>query len=70
MTDRFKGLVVTFDRDIREDDAEGIINAIKHIRGVISVEPSVSDVNDHMNRVRMLNEMRTKVYNFFDNELK
>lgn len=29
--------------DIRDDDAKGILNALKHIKGVISVTPNVSD---------------------------
>ena len=34
MTDRFKGLTVVLDRDIREDDAEYIIKTISMIKGV------------------------------------
>ena len=37
MTDRLNALTVSLDRDIREDDAEVIINAIKAIRGVNGV---------------------------------
>ena len=37
MTDRLNALTVSLDRDIRDDDAEVIINAIKAIRGVNGV---------------------------------
>jgi len=57
MTDRLKGVVVTFDHDIREDDAEGILNAIRHIKGVASVQPEVANLEDHMARVRVRGEM-------------
>jgi hypothetical protein len=62
MTDRLKGVVVTFDRDIREDDAQEIINAIKMIRGVLAVDQSVADYDDHMNRARIEREYKQKVW--------
>jgi hypothetical protein len=43
MTDRLCGFIVTLDRDIREDDAESTIAAIRHIKGVLSVMPYVQD---------------------------
>lgn len=44
MTDRFFALTVALDKDIREDDAQPIIAAIKMLRGVASVEPHVADL--------------------------
>ena len=43
MTDRHAGYVVVLDRDIREDDAEATLNALRMVRGVIRVEPVVAD---------------------------
>lgn len=51
MTDRFHAFTVVLDRDIREDDAEPIVAAIKMIKGVQSVEPHVVDLEDHSARV-------------------
>jgi hypothetical protein len=48
MTDRFKGVLVNFDREIREDDAESIIIALKMIRGVLSVKPYKVNSEDYM----------------------
>jgi hypothetical protein len=42
MTDRHSGYVVTLEKDIREDDAESIINAIRMIKGVSSVAPVIA----------------------------
>jgi hypothetical protein len=42
MTDRLKGIYVAFDEDIRDDDAEPIIQAIRQIRHVLSVTPHVT----------------------------
>lgn len=43
MTDRHSGYIIALDKDIREDDAEAIINAIRMVKGVIAVEPVVND---------------------------
>lgn len=39
MTDRHSGYLVVLDHDIREDDAEHIINAIRMVKGVQDVQP-------------------------------
>lgn len=39
MTDRHAGYLVTLDCDIREDDAEEILTALRMVRGVVSVKP-------------------------------
>ena len=44
MTDRHKGYIVIIDRDIREDDAESILQAIQMIKHVIKVEPLIEHV--------------------------
>jgi hypothetical protein len=62
VTDRLKGLVVTFDRDIREDDAKAIVDAIKMIRGVLDATPSVRTYEDHMNRARIDAEWRQRMH--------
>lgn len=62
MTDRLKGVVVTFEADIREDDAQAIINAIQLIKGVYSVSKSVRGHDDIMNRERVRMEYREKLW--------
>jgi hypothetical protein len=62
VTDRFKGVTVTFDRDIRDDDAEYIINAIRMIKGIIDVTPSVTNFDDYMNRARIRHEIEDKIW--------
>ena len=41
MTDSHSGYLITLDHDIREDDAEAIMTAIRMIKSVLSVEPVV-----------------------------
>lgn len=44
MTTRYSGFVVTLTDDIREDDAEAIVTALRMVKGVASVQPVDSDV--------------------------
>jgi hypothetical protein len=61
MTDRLKGFVVTLTHDIREDDAEAIVNAIRMVRGVLDVQPVVSTYEDVMNRTMVRHELEAKI---------
>lgn len=42
MTDRHAGYLITLEEDVRSDDAESIINALRMVKGVLHVEPIVS----------------------------
>lgn len=61
MTDRFNTLTVVLDRDMREDDAEVLLSAIRQLRGVISVSGNVADVSEYMAEERALHTLRQKV---------
>ena len=62
MTDRYFALTVVLDRDYRDDDAEPILNAIRMIRGVQSVEPHVSDPTTHAAEVRAKQDLRERLW--------
>jgi len=70
MTDRVKGFVISLDHDIREDDCEYILNAIKMIKGVVNVEKVLSEPNDHIIRMRVEKEMSDKFFEFFQGLFK
>lgn len=62
MTDRHKGYVVTLADDIREDDAEAVVNALRMVRGVIGVEPVVAGlIDDQMIRTRVDQQWRSSL---------
>ena len=61
MTDRLKGCTVVFERDIREDDAEHILNAIRMLKGVLKVEPSISTADDWMAQERARHDIGQKL---------
>jgi len=62
MTDRFKGVLVTFDREIREDEAKVHIDAIRMIRGVATVKPYIAYMEDHMMYHRGYTDGRKKMF--------
>jgi hypothetical protein len=66
MTDRYKGFVVTLDRDISEDDAEAVINALRMVKGVVKVEPVEASFDDQIIQTRVQNEVRIALYDALD----
>ncbi len=62
MTDRIAGFIVTLDQDIRDDDVEPIIAAIRQLRHVISVTPLVSSPDLHMAAARVRSELSRKLW--------
>lgn len=62
MTDRIKGFWVALDQDIREDDVEEIVNAVRCVRHVAAVEVSVTDPQDWMARQRVRSEVAKGLY--------
>lgn len=69
MTERVKGFTVTLDKDIRVDDIEYVINAIKMIKHVSNVEPVISSPDDHIIENRVRAELRDKFYSFISDNL-
>lgn len=57
MTDRHAGYIVTLAEDIREEEADAIIAALRMIKGVAAVSPVVSDLN-----LRMAMDRRDRVW--------
>ena len=62
MTDRINGVFVTLDKDIRIDDAEHLLNAIRMVKGVADVSPNISDPNVHVARVTAKMELQQKIF--------
>ena len=47
MTDRVKGFNVTLESDVRIDDIETIMNAIKMIKGIIKLDTNIIKINNN-----------------------
>jgi uncharacterized FlgJ-related protein len=68
MSDRIKGLVVTFSEPISSEQAEIYKTAISLMRNVANVEDSVDDYNDKMNRAMIYQRVKDKIYNLMLND--
>lgn len=62
MTDRFYALTVALDKDIREDDAQQLIQAIKMMKGVVDVSGEVSDIGNYVSEARVRAELGRKMF--------
>lgn len=62
MTDRLAGFVVTLEQDLRDDDAQATIAAIRQIKGVISVEPVLGGPDIHIAEERARLNITTRLY--------
>jgi len=62
MTDRYHSLTVVLEHDIRDDDAEPLINAIKMLHGVLSVKGNVSSFEVHTATERARFELGQKLW--------
>lgn len=70
MTNRHGGYIVVLDHDIREDDAEAVIAALKMIKGVLSVEPVVGDVRLMLAEARANTDWVNRILDMLDRAKK
>lgn len=61
MTDRYYALTVILEKDMRSDDSESLINAIKSMRNVLEVKPHITDISSCMAEERALYNLRSKI---------
>jgi len=61
MTDRYSYLTVAIKKDIREDDAQPLINAIRMMKGVIGVKGHVDDRAVYAAQERLKHEWYDKL---------
>ena len=57
MTDRFNALTVVLENDIRSDDAEVLLSAIRQLRGVLSVSGNVTSIDVHIAQERAKHDL-------------
>ena len=70
MTARFHSLTVVLEGDIREDDAQPVMDAIAALRGVAAVSGVVSDPVSHMAEVRARQELGKKIVDLIYGEAR
>ena len=57
MTDRYHSITVVLEKDVREDDARALIDAIKQMRCVLTVRGVVSNIESMMAEERARHEI-------------
>ena len=62
MSDRINIITVVLEKEKRDDDCEYIINAIKMIKGVLSVKSNVADPIECMAQERARRELGGKLW--------
>jgi len=70
VTERHVGYIVTLASDVREDEAGLIINALRMISGVATVEPVVTDVEAVMARARVQSKVSRNLHEAIDKILR
>lgn len=63
MTDRVHSFQVVLERDIRIDDVEPLLGAVRQLRGVVSVVPIISTFEAHMAEERAKLELEKHILN-------
>jgi hypothetical protein len=63
MSDSIKGLIVMFDKDYKDEDAETIARTILMIKGVAKVNSLVANIDDFLARNKVRHELREKLWN-------
>ena len=66
MSDNLKGFTVLLARDIRDDDAQCIADAIRMLKGVADVNPLLSDGADLLARQRVRHEIYDEIITAID----
>jgi hypothetical protein len=64
MTSRFNSFTVVLEKDVREDDAQTLVNAISMLKGVLAVRANVSEssVSDFVAETRVKMELKTRLF--------
>jgi predicted AAA+ superfamily ATPase len=65
MSDKYSGIYVTFEKEITKEYLEIVKNLITSIKGVISVQEKVSDIDHWMAREQIKHEFRMKLFETF-----
>jgi hypothetical protein len=62
MTDRIHSITLVLEENMRDDDAESLIEACRHFRGVIAANGNVADPSDFMAEQRVRIDLERKLF--------
>lgn len=66
MTDKIKALTVVLTEDMREDDVEPLVQAIRQFQHVADVQAEVADVGSYTAYVRAKQDLWNKIVEVLD----
>ena len=66
MTDRISHLTVALEHDVRADDVEYLVNAIRCLRGVADVKANVREGSTYADRQQLRYELREALWKVLD----
>ena len=69
MTDKYKGFLVTLEKEIRDEDAKNILTALGMIKGVQLVKPYVNGCEDWMMYEKGVWDMRKEMFDFMKKDV-
>jgi hypothetical protein len=71
VTDRIDYLTVGLTQDVREDDIDAIVTALRMVKGVLTVEPHVADGSSaSLERIRFATAVRGRLLAAVDEALR
>jgi len=62
MTDRIHSITLILEENMREDDAESLIEACRHFRGVIGVQGNVTNVSEAVAEQRVRIDLERRLF--------
>jgi hypothetical protein len=65
VTDRIHSITVVLEQDMRVDDAEALLTAIRMLRGVLSAEGNVTQPSHYVAETRVRFELERKLWQVF-----
>ncbi len=62
MTDRINAVIVVLEENIRIDECDHLLNAIRCLRGVLKVEPHVANADSYIAEMRAKTELFNRMH--------
>jgi len=66
MTDRINYLTVVLEKNIREDDVQNLIDTIKMIKYVLTVEANVVNATSYVEEQRIKHQLKQKLFKIIE----
>lgn len=62
MTDRINSLTIVLENDVRSDQIEPLLTAIRQLRCVLTVKENITDVSDYVAQERARHKIKEELW--------